>query len=80
MKHKLGSSLTNPTINIPGPGRYDASLKTKKESPTFGFGSSTTEHGPAKTFPVPGPGLSPVKSYIRHVPDYPIPRRTHTPQ
>ena len=43
MKIKLGSSLKSNTAYVPGPGVYESSMKTKKDSPKYGFGSSTRD-------------------------------------
>ena len=75
MKQKLGSSLNNANIYVPGPGNYEATLKTKKDSPKYGFGSSTRDGGMNKKLNVPGPGSYLVKSFIGDVPDYAMPGR-----
>ena len=43
MKIKLGSSLTNAAAYVPGPGNYETSMKQKRDSPKYGFGSSTRD-------------------------------------
>ena len=43
MKIKLGSSLTNAAAYVPGPGNYEATMKQKRDSPKYGFGSSTRD-------------------------------------
>jgi len=42
MKIKLGSSMASKS-NVPGPGNYESNLKQKKDSPKYGFGSSTRD-------------------------------------
>jgi hypothetical protein len=72
MKIKLGSSLKSNTQYVPGPGNYDSSLKNKRDSPKFGFGSSTRDGGVNKKLSVPGPGAYRLKSSIGDVPEYAI--------
>ena len=43
MKIKLGSSLKSASAFVPGPGNYEAHMKQKKDSPKYGFGSSTRD-------------------------------------
>ena len=75
MKQKLGSSLTSTSI-APGPGNYNIALQTKKQAPSYGFGSSTRETGKKTNLNVPGPGAYKLKSSIGDVPDYSIPNRS----
>ena len=76
MKIKLGSSLASQTAYVPGPGNYEAHLKTKKDSPKYGFGSSTRDGQHGKKLNVPGPGAYRLKSTIGDVPDYALPNRS----
>ena len=73
MKIKLGSSLTNSAGYVPGPGNYEATMKQKRDSPKYGFGSSTRDA--QKKMQVPGPGAYRLKSSIGDVPDYSIPNK-----
>ena len=75
MKAKLGSSLTSPTRFVPGPGNYETTLKTKRDAPRYGFGSSTRD-GLKTKLNVPGPGSYRLKSTIGDVPDYANTART----
>lgn len=60
---------------VPGPGNYESSLKNKRESPKFGFGSSTRDGGTKTKLNVPGPGSYKLKSSVGDVPEYSIPGR-----
>ena len=71
----MGSSLTSSSIG-PGPGGYNVALQGKKQAPSYGFGSSTSETGKKMNMQVPGPGAYRLKSSIGDVPDYAIPGRT----
>ena len=72
MKMKLGSSLKSNTQYVPGPGNYESTLKNKRDSPKFGFGSSTRDGMTNKKLMVPGPGAYRLKSSIGDVPEYAI--------
>lgn len=74
MKIKLGSSLKSNSAYVPGPGNYESHMKQKKDSPKYGFGSSTRD-GQMKKLNVPGPGSYKLKSSIGDVPDYSIPNK-----
>ena len=76
MKIKLGSSLASNTAYVPGPGNYENNLKTKKDSPKYGFGSSTRDGQQTKKMNVPEPGAYRLKSHIGDVPDYALPNRS----
>ena len=69
MKAKLGSSLMSPSKFVPGPGNYEITLKTKRDAPRYGFGSSTRD-GFKNKLNVPGPGAYRLKNSIGDVPDY----------
>ena len=60
---------------MPGPGNYESTLKNKRDSPKFGFGSSTRDGQVNKRLNVPGPGAYKLKSSIGDVPEYAIPGR-----
>jgi len=75
MKAKLGSSLMSPSKFVPGPGNYEISLKTKRDAPRYGFGSSTRDGFKTK-LNVPGPGSYRLKNSIGDVPDYANTART----
>ena len=62
--------------DTPGPGNYENNLKTKKDSPKYGFGSSTRDGQQTKKMNVPGPGAYRLKSHIGDVPDYALPNRS----
>ena len=73
MKIKLGSSLASPTAKNPGPGGYNVHLKTHRQAPNYGFGSSTRDDFKNK-LNVPGPGSYRLKSNIGEVPEYALQR------
>jgi len=50
-------------------------MKTKKDAPKYGFGSSTRENFKSK-LNVPGPGAYRLKSTVGDVPDYANTART----
>ena len=75
MKIKLGSSLASTTGFVPGPGNYQIGLNDKKNSPKYGFGSSTRETGQKTKLSVPGPGAYKLKSSIGDVPEHAMPNR-----
>lgn len=54
---------------MPGPGNYEIHLKTKRDAPRYGFGSSTRD-GLKTKLNVPGPGSYRLRSTIGDVPEY----------
>ena len=54
-------SLTNRSLNVPGPGNYQDSLYHKNQSPRYGFGSGKRPAMGKGTFS-PGPGAYPTKN------------------
>ena len=67
--------MASNTKFVPGPGNYESSLKNKRDSPKFGFGSSTRDGQGNRRMNVPGPGAYKLKSSIGDVPEYSIPGR-----
>ena len=76
MKAKLGSSLGTTTAYVPGPGNYQLAMHNKRQSPKFGFGSSTRDTGTKTKLNVPGPGAYMVNSTIGQVAKYSMPSRS----
>ena len=76
MKGRYGA-IGNKT-SVPGPGAYNVSLNYKRESPKFGFGSSTRKPNKTTNQQTPGPGAYKINVKVAETAQYALPNKPET--